>query len=108
MKAYLFFESTLAKVSPAFRDFVERCNDHNFEIPEKAQSFNYACWVPGEARVYQSIPIPRPKKKVKKWIYEFVCNRVVWRSTSPLSEEEYDKQPMTGHKIYETEIEVEE
>jgi len=52
------------------------------------------------------IPIPRPKKKVKKWIYEFNHRGIAWRSTVHLSEAEYDAQYMSGHKVLETEIEV--
>lgn len=51
-----------------------------------------------------NIPIP----KIRKWIYEFTLGGVTWRTTSPLSEEEYNQQHMTAHKIPETMIEVSE
>ena len=59
--------------------------------------------VAGVCATGEIIPIPRPK--IKKWIYEFDCHGITWKSARPISEIEYKSQPMTGHKILETEVE---
>lgn len=88
---------------------------HEIEIPDGATLFQYQTNKGDLYHFYREegicsyghFPIPRPKK-IKKWIYEFVCKGITWRSACPISEAEYASQPMTGHKMPETMIEAEE
>jgi hypothetical protein len=124
MKAYIEFignEDRRPKTGERFEDengsIVVACYDHEeirrmvtrheIEIPKKFTEVKIIagslCDLDAVVRIF---PIPRPK--VKKWIYEFVCKGVTWRSACPISEAEYASQPTTGHKMPETMIEVEE
>ena len=105
MKAYLFFEWPYAGMGPE----VESKPCHDIEIPDGTIGM-IPLWqyCDGESVGHKNwVPIPR-SKKVKKWIYEFVYKGITWRSACPISEAEYASQPMTGHKMPETMIEVEE
>lgn len=101
MKAYLFFGWPFDAAYPGeIRKF------HEIEIPDGAHSLCIDPVAYGKQWGSTSIPIPRPK--IRKWIYEFTLGGITWRTVSPLSEEEYNQQSMTGHKVDETMIEVSE
>ena len=127
MKAYLFIETGEERCPERGEYFINvfgscsrrgevpigtRCilTHHEIEIPYGANNMTVAFQnINGCLRgsiSHVEIPIPRPK--IKKWIYEFVCKGVTWRSACPISEAEYASQPMTGHKMPETMIEAEE
>jgi hypothetical protein len=85
---------------------------HEIEVPDTAHALS----LHGQRSVadyfyIKDIPLPRPKKKVKKWQWALPC-RVGdgCFNTFHMTEDEMKKTfiPIWYHKIDETEIEVEE
>lgn len=120
MKAYLVFDSQLISGKFSFFDIVaelSRVGAHEIEIPAGATMFQYqttngslyAFYRDDNIRSYGHFPIPRPKRKVKKWKYAFVVANEIVCQTQHLSEDEVARMTCYGPKrIDETMIEVEE
>lgn len=83
---------------------------HEIEIPDYVDAMNYGFSNSQFTGIRTgSIPIPRPKKKAKKWKYAFVVANEIVCQTQHLSEDEVARMTCYGPKrIDETEIEVEE
>ena len=86
---------------------------HEIKVPEGTENLVLSPVLYGKHLGNMSIPIPRPKKKVKKYIWETTIEHdkkaVVWRTLVPLSEEEmrkwHDFNCFQYHKILEIEVE---
>ena len=114
MKAYLLFdnEETKENFSTLTWGHVKN-NSHEIEIPDGADKFHHEM-TDRDGYVSRGwVPIPRPKKKVKKWYW--VVGRKIndgfWANSTHRTEEEIKAHfPEVGwyHRIDETMIEVEE
>ena len=81
---------------------------HEIEIPEGTTLFQYQT---NKGDLYGHFPIPRPKKKVKKWRWvlrhPYISN-TIFVSSAAYSDDEIAKIDNAVRKIDETMIEVEE
>jgi hypothetical protein len=75
MKAYLFFDNGLPQITAFIAETIKK-HGHEIEILEGAKtlSIHITCdaYHPGDLPFLKVIPIPRPKKKVKKWRWYIV------------------------------------
>lgn len=114
MKAYFVIEARKGKKEGFF---INRDDWHvnEFEIPEWATQANVDCVRADDViHTLHKFPLPRPKKKVKKWRWVISPPQYLKDNkpylTIHLTEEEAREIPdnMWVHRIDETKIEVEE
>lgn len=107
MKAYLVFDNVegIDKLLAAYMGSV----GHEIEVPDKFTELKLVagslCDINAVVRIF---PIPRPKKKVKKWRWWTELNGIKVETAQEKSEDEMVEANMQWHKISSTEIEVEE
>ena len=116
MKAYLFFDNGLPQITAFIAEAIKK-HGHEIKIPERATHIRL---MPerDEGSVMSVLiptpifPIPRPKKKVKRWQYITINSDRFGRKrgevTGWLTEREAKERGLEPEdRIYQTEIEVE-
>jgi hypothetical protein len=66
MKAYLFFDNGLPQITAFIAETIKKYG-HEIDIPEGANTMTIQTRGTCNTPPALHIPIPRPKKKVKKW-----------------------------------------